>query len=60
MHIVCQRKDLNQTQALMDPTGFAVLAFFVDVRSTVLPFLLRYVPQRRVPVVTSDDLRASL
>ena len=31
MHIVCQKKGLTQTQALMDPTGFAVLAFFIKV-----------------------------
>ncbi|XP_059893175.1 carbonic anhydrase 4-like [Gadus macrocephalus] len=30
MHIVCQKKGLNQSQALMDPTGFAVLAFFIS------------------------------
>ncbi|XP_056433497.1 uncharacterized protein LOC130371669 isoform X2 [Gadus chalcogrammus] len=30
MHIVCQKKGLNQSQALMDPTGFTVLAFFIS------------------------------
>lgn len=32
MHIVCIKKDLNTTQAVMDPEGLAVLAFFIEVR----------------------------